>query len=232
MAVSVTTRCIFNWTSSATPFPDFGFAFRFSHCFHKNEILNFFSFFEKERTIFNTGTGRCGTTFLIKLFSFLNYNTGFNKTNYETCISKNCNSGMESDIMSPYYIIKSPYFLRDIRQIVTNEAIKIKLVIIPIRDFIQSAKSRVLHKNEAGGLWNASNLEEQVEFYEAIMANYRICMTTYNINTIFVDFDQMISDKQYLYEKLKVVLDEKNINFQEFSSVYDEVTVTSAPHKN
>jgi hypothetical protein len=179
-----------------------------------------------------TGTGRCGTTFLIKLFSFLNYNTGFNKTNYETCISKNCNSGMESDIMSPYYIIKSPYFLRDIRQIVTNEAIKIKLVIIPIRDFIQSAKSRVLHKNEAGGLWNASNLEEQVEFYEAIMANYRICMTTYNINTIFVDFDQMISDKQYLYEKLKVVLDEKNINFQEFSNVYDEVTVTSAPHKN
>jgi hypothetical protein len=176
-----------------------------------------------------TGTGRCGTTFLIKLFSFLNYDTGFNKSNYQDGINANCNSGMENQITAPYYIIKSPYFLRDIGQIVTNETIKIKLVIIPIRDFIQSAKSRVRHRNEAGGLWDASNLEEQVEFYETIMANYRMCMTTYHINTIFLDFDQMIGDKQYLFEKLKVVLDEKQINFSEFSSVYEEVTVTSAP---
>ena len=178
-----------------------------------------------------TGTGRCGTTFLIKLFSFLNYSTEFNKTNYETGISKNCNSGMESDIMAPFYIIKSPYFLRDMDKIVTNPMIQIKLVIIPVRDFTQSAKSRVIHSNQAGGLWHASNLEEQVEFYEKIMANYRVCMTTYRINTIFLDFEQMITDKQYLFEKLKVVLDEKKINFQEFSSVYDEVTVTSAPPK-
>lgn len=178
-----------------------------------------------------TGTGRCGTTFLIKLFSFLNYDTGFNKTNYQKGIHSNCNSGMEHQITSPYYIIKSPYFLRDIANILTNKTIKIKLVIIPIRDFIQSAKSRVLHKNQFGGLWDASNLEEQIEFYERTMANYRTHMTTYNINTIFIDFDQMILDKQYLFDKLKVVLDEKQIKFPEFSSVYDEVTVTSAPQK-
>lgn len=178
-----------------------------------------------------TGTGRCGTTFLIKIFSFLNYYTGFNKTNYETGISKNCNSGMELDTMAPYYIIKSPYFLRDIDKIVANRMIKIKLVIIPVRDFTQSAKSRVSHGNEAGGLWDASNLDEQIKFYEKIMSNYRIVMTTHGINTIFLDFDQMITDKQYLFEKLKVVLDEKQINFPEFSSVYDEVTVISAPPK-
>ena len=63
------------------------------------------------------------------------------------------------------------------------------------------------------------------------MSNYRTVMTTHRINTIFLDFDQMITDKQYLFEKLKVVLDEKQINFQEFSNVYDEVTVTSAPPK-
>lgn len=32
--------------------------------------------------IYITGTGRCGTTFLIKLFSFLNFDTGYNKNNY------------------------------------------------------------------------------------------------------------------------------------------------------
>lgn len=138
---------------------------------------------------------------------------------------------MERDTMAPYYIIKSPYFLRDIDKIVMNPMIKIKLVIIPVRDFTQSAKSRISHGNEAGGLWDASNLYEQINFYEKIMSNYRTAMTTHGINTIFLDFDQMITDKQYLFEKLKVVLDEKQINFQEFSSVYDEVTITSAPPK-
>jgi hypothetical protein len=44
-----------------------------------------------------TGTGRCGTTFLIKLFSFLNFNTGFNKDNYKVFIFSNCNSGLEKN---------------------------------------------------------------------------------------------------------------------------------------
>ena len=37
-----------------------------------------------------TGTGRCGTTFLIKLFSFLEFDTGFTKNDYNKYIfSKN-----------------------------------------------------------------------------------------------------------------------------------------------
>jgi len=42
--------------------------------------------------IFITGTGRCGTTFLIKLFTFLNFNTGFNKSNYQRFIFSHCNA--------------------------------------------------------------------------------------------------------------------------------------------
>lgn len=36
-----------------------------------------------EDKIYITGIGRCGTTFLIKLFSFLNFDTGYNKENYK-----------------------------------------------------------------------------------------------------------------------------------------------------
>jgi len=36
----------------------------------------------------NSGTGRCGTTFLIKLFSFLDYDTGYNMENYNNHIFK------------------------------------------------------------------------------------------------------------------------------------------------
>jgi len=50
-------------------------------------------------------------------------------------------------------------------------------------------------------------------------------MTKYEINTIFIDFDKMISDKAYLYNKLSSVLNEKNISFDIFSTIYDEITL-------
>ena len=54
-------------------------------------------------------------------------------------------------------------------------------------------------------------------------------MTKYEINTLFLDFDKMVSDKIYLFEKLKPILDEKNITFETFSNEYDDVTNTSKP---
>ena len=41
-------------------------------------------------------------------------------------------------------------------------------------------------------------------------------MTKYDIHTNFIDFDKMISDNKYLFDKLKDILDEKNIDFDSF----------------
>ena len=62
------------------------------------------------------------------------------------------------------------------------------------------------------------------------MSNYIYFMTKYNIETIFIDFDRMINDKKYLFDKLKSILDEKNIQFDEFIQMYDEATQTSKPN--
>ena len=105
-----------------------------------------------------TGTGRCGTTFLIKIFTFLNFDTGFNINNYKEYIFSNCNSGMEKSYKDNHYILKNPTFMRDIEKIVKDkENITIKTVIIPLRDLDESAQSRVNHKKNAGGLWNAKD---------------------------------------------------------------------------
>jgi hypothetical protein len=176
-----------------------------------------------------TGTGRCGTTFLIKLFSFLDFNTGYNRNNYKTSISSNCNSGMERSYTDNYYIIKSPAFIMNIENISKDTSIKIKNVIIPIRDLKLSAKSRVKHGKRNGGLWNAVDELSQIDFYKNILTNYIIISTKYDINTIFIDFDKMVNDKIYLFNKLKNILDEKNIDLEIFSRVYDEVSLTSKP---
>lgn len=177
-----------------------------------------------------TGTGRSGTTFLIKLFSFLDYNTGFNRENYKNHIESKCNSGMEKKYTDNHYIIKNPTFMSDMAAILKNHNVIVKLVIIPIRDYKVAAVSRANLNYGWGGLWNASDECSQLLFYNEIMANYMYTMTKYEINTLFLDFDKMVNDKKYLFNKLKVVLDEKNINFELFSKVYDETTLTSKPH--
>jgi hypothetical protein len=149
-----------------------------------------------------SGTGRCGTTFLIKLFTFLDFDTGFNITNYNKYIFKNCNSGMEKSYNESNYVLKNPNFIVNIDDIIMNN-IKIKYMIIPIRDYIESAKSRVNNGYENGGLWNATNMDNQIEYYNKIMANYLYSMTKYEINTIFLDFNTMVTSSLYLYNKLK-----------------------------
>jgi len=174
-----------------------------------------------------TGTGRCGTTFLIKLFSFLDFDTGYNRDNYNSYIHSNCNSGMERYYNDKYYILKNPLFMKYIEHIIKDKSIKIKNVIIHLRELKMSAESRVKHGEKKGGLWDANDELSQINFYKNILINYIFITTKYNINTIFIDFDKMISDKKYLFDKLKNILDEKKIQFHMFSNVYDEVSLTS-----
>jgi hypothetical protein len=179
-----------------------------------------------------SGTGRAGTTFLIKLFTFLGFDTGFDKNTYMNYIFENCNAGMELPYTSNHYILKNPQFMTNIEDIIQN--IKIKYMIIPIRDYEKSAESRanIGHgPNKNGGLFGARNKDEQILFYHKIMANYLFYMTKYDINTIFIDFDRMISDKVYLFNKLKIILNEKNININTFSANYNYAASTSKPIK-
>ncbi len=170
-----------------------------------------------------SGTGRCGTTFLILLFSLLGLDTGYNIYNFKDHILDNCNSGMERLIDEPYTILKNPRFIENIESILLHKNIRIRSMVIPIRDYSKSASSRVHHGNNAGGLWNASNYETQITFFHKIMANYMYVMTKYNIPTIFIDFDKMISNPQYLYDKLKPIL--SNIPFHIFFNSYKITTL-------
>ena len=176
-----------------------------------------------------TGTGRCGTTFLIKLFSFLDFNTGYTRDNYKTFISSNCNSGMERSYNENYYILKNPNIMRNIHEILKDKSVIIKTIIIPIRDLKMSAISRVKHKNLHGGLLCATNEISQIQYYKDILTHYLYFMTKYDINTIFIDFDKMINDKTYLFNKIKSIIYEKNIDFESFCNIYDEVSLISKP---
>ncbi len=178
--------------------------------------------FRREKVLIS-GTGRCGTTFIILLLSLLNLDTGYNIYNFKYDISEKCNSGMERLIDSPYTYLKNPRFIEQIESILQNKSINIRYMIIPIREYSKCAESRYHLGDECGGLWNATDCDSQIAFFHKIMSNYMYYMTKYDIPTIFIDFDKMITQPQYLYEKLQPIL--PNISYTIFLQSYQIATI-------
>jgi len=180
--------------------------------------------------IFISGTGRCGTTFLILLFTLLDFDTGFDKNNYQNFIFNNCNSGMERIYTDNHQILKNPLFLNQIEDIYNN--CNIKYFILPIRDINESAYSRknindknIIKKDYnnddvPGGFVECKTVETQILLYEKSITHYIIKMTQYNIPTIFIDFNKMINDFNYLYNMILPILNDRNITLEEFKYIY------------
>ena len=60
--------------------------------------------------VYISGTGRCGTTFLVIILSYLGLNTGYTKETFTNHIYENCNSGLDRQWDDTPYILKSRAF--------------------------------------------------------------------------------------------------------------------------
>lgn len=174
-----------------------------------------------------TGTGRAGTSFLMVLLTLLGLDTGFKINDPKTFSLPNA-AGMERKIIANHKILKNPIFMEDIEDIVQMPDIGLKYVIIPIREYEASAKSRFENSEKhiwEGSLWGANTVESQEAFYHKIMANYLKVMVQYDIPTIFIDFKRMIADITYLYNKLTPILPTDTIHLDRFKKAYEEATI-------
>jgi len=168
--------------------------------------------------------------------------TGFDKhsiTDHFCPISK---GGLEPSNINQPKILKDPNFLIYIEDYITKNKKIPDYVIIPIRDFKESAKSRYnnsvrsgvfiesidsvfldKYSHGNGGLWNARDINEQVEFYNKCFAKYIRTMVEYDLKTIFLDFEKMTMSHIYLYDSLKHLLP-KDITLDIFLEVWTEAT--------
>ena len=198
---------------------------------------------ELKDSILITGTGRCGTTFLVALLTLLGMDTGFTRETLKENIHDNCKGGLEKRPIE-YKITKNPAFIIMMEQYILGSKQVPKLVIIPIRHFSEAAESRYKNTKEqgclneplpkgpsaskgAGGLWNANTKEEQITFYNKCMAEYIQLMTLYDIPTKFIDFYRMTSNSRYLFESLKDVI-ESDMTYERFEECYREATFLCA----
>lgn len=194
-----------------------------------------------------TGTGRTGTTFLVKLLTHLGLDTGFTKDQLSSQTDPVSAAGLEFDIRNPAapYIVKSPWFCDHATEVVQRGDIKIDHVIIPLRDLQAAAQSRrwVTQKNLEktdnktagnfpGGLWltRSSGDGEQEQILLALVYNLLLSLAPHQIPVTLLHYPQLTRDPDYLYRKLGVLTG--NIEYSHFLSIFNNTVDNKLVHQH
>ncbi len=177
-----------------------------------------------------TGTGRCGTSFLMHFFTELGLNTGYNLDECEWHLERSgCNGGIEHTSDSEKFessdIVKNPIWMYKPELLDFD----IKYIIVPVRNIEHVAKSRGnMGSGMYGGFWHgAKNVEEQMEvdakaFYEFI--NYTVKQ---DLKVIFLEFPRIVQDPEYLYDKIG---DKIGVCLKPWNSSFDKIANIDKVH--
>ncbi|AJY06777.1 hypothetical protein SB768_09540 [Burkholderia sp. SIMBA_043] len=178
------------------------------------------------------GTGRAGTSFLVQYLAACGLETHL-AANPDDRLDENANAGLEDTPITGYalpYVVKSPWLYEIVDDLVERSDIKIDAVILPMRDIVEAATSRVILEMRAryskeylapqitrwetwgetpGGVVYSLNPVDQARilalgFHETIRALVRK-----DIPIIFLDFPRLVGDGAYLWGKLERILKDK-----------------------
>src|ERR1700733_11483236 len=124
-----------------------------------------------EKHLIIAGTGRAGTSFLVRYLTELGLDTTLARNGDRSDWNSEANAGLEDlpvfDKDLPY-VVKSPWISECIEQIVTDKQFKIDAFIVPVRDLVETATSRVILEQRAiheHNPWMAERLDRSWETY-------------------------------------------------------------------
>lgn len=182
--------------------------------------------------LFIAGTGRAGTSFLVRYLAQMGLET--HVARYGTAgWHERANAGFE-DLPIPGaahllpYVVKSPWLTECIDDVLADPAIRMRAVIIPMRDLAEAATSRVVTERHAihanapfmawmrrpwttqggapGGVLYSLDAVDQarllaVGFHVLVQRLVRA-----DVPIIFLDFPRLVQDGAYLFDRLRPVL--------------------------
>ncbi len=173
-----------------------------------------------------TGTGRCGTSFLVQLLTRLGLDTGFVANELEEALDPVGRAGLEGNIKSPNapYVVKSPNISNYIHEILEDDQIQLDMVIVPIRDIDDATESRVKvskanlerkgmirrvlgsKRGFAGGMINTSNPEKQVAILLRSLSHLLVTCAKHDQPLMLIHYPRLLEDPLYLFEKLRPLI--------------------------
>jgi hypothetical protein len=161
-----------------------------------------------------SGTGRAGTTFLVRLLSELGEDTGF--LNPEQSIDPISHAGLEVDLLTIPLprVIKSPFACEKLAVALQRKLYKVDHCLVPMRDLFSAAESRRrinrIHGNSdsnqwSGGIWDADKPEEQENVLACKLYQLMLTLARHNIQHTLLDFPRFVNDVEYLWKNLSPV---------------------------
>jgi hypothetical protein len=181
-----------------------------------------------------TGTGRSGTTFLVRLLTELGLDTGINAVNWDKKYFENCHAGLEHNLLdaSTPYIVKNPSLCETLPQILETGRFVIDHAFIPIRALDAAAASRIdvggANGSIPGGLWKTADPSQQ----KAVLAeNFHTLIHTLVQNDIpmtFIEFPRLVNDSAYTFAKLEPLLG--GVGWMQFRAAFYRIADPSLVH--
>jgi hypothetical protein len=184
------------------------------------------------RHLFISGTGRAGTTLLVRYLTALGLDTHLSR-NPNARLNENAHAGLEDlpivgDPADMPYVIKSPWLYEFADQLLADRRIKIDALIMPIRDLMEVATSRVVLEMRAmherapwmaeidaswsttgespGGMVHALNAVDQARILAVGFHTIVERFVKADIPIVFIHFPKLVEDGEYLFERLRPFL--------------------------
>lgn len=180
------------------------------------------------------GTGRSGTSFLVRYLHALGLETGLARQGGGANWEPKANAGLENLLLVQAdedlpYVLKSPWIGEYIEEILRSRRIAMQALIVPMRDLVQAATSRSvlehrsIHENHGwmsdyldktwevfaltpGGVVYSLNPIDQARLLALSFHRLLLHAAEFEIPVLFPVFPKMVEDWEYLYRTLKPVL--------------------------
>lgn len=182
-----------------------------------------------------TGTGRSGTSFLVRWLDALGLETHFSRFGEYASWDDEANAGAENlplpelDPDMPY-VVKSPWVSEFMDQLLADPGIALDAVIVPMRDLMDVAASRTIlelrdmtagndwatamngpwaHRGVTpGGIVYSLHPLDQARILALGFHHLVERLTAAEVPLVLLSFPRLVQDPDYLYRKLSFVLPE------------------------
>ena len=185
-----------------------------------------------------SGTGRAGTTFLVRLLGELGEDIGF--ANPEQEIDSICHAGLEVDLLSATMprVVKSPFACDKLALALERKLYRIDHCFVPMRNLFSAAESRRrisrLHGNSSsnqipGGIWDAEKPEEQENVLAHKFYHLMLTLARYSIPLTLLDFPRLVNDSEYSWKCLSPLF--PKIKKSDFTSAFNNLVRPEWVHR-
>lgn len=182
-----------------------------------------------------SGTGRAGTTLLVRILTKAGIDTGFDPA--QLPVDPIAQAGLELDIRTKpsCAVVKSPWIATYIEEVLLDDQITIDHAIICTRKLFDAAESRrrvqrLNHRSLAvpGGLWGTSEPNQQEIYLTEMFYKLVFHLSAHDVPMTFLHFPRFASDCDYLLARLLPIF--PNCNLERLRSVHQSEVAPELIH--